>query len=61
MPKCLNFYSAASIPYVLMCAWDVLVTRGNIQPIQNGNNHVRVLICGGLRPIEVLSLQLAKL
>lgn len=59
MPKSLTFEDAASIPYTLMTAWEMLVTQGGIEP--NNKNKKKVLICGGLRPTEMVAVQLAKL
>jgi NADPH:quinone reductase-like Zn-dependent oxidoreductase len=66
MPVSLDFEEAATLPYTLMCVWDILVTQGGLKPIKNANasgasGGNQVLICGGLRPQELLSLQLAKL
>lgn len=59
-PKSLSFEVAATIPYTLMTAFDVLVTLGKIRPQKSGNQGLKLLICGGLRPTELMTLQLAK-
>ena len=60
MPSSLTFEEAASIPYTLMYVWDILVTQGELIPHKKANTRSKMLICGGLRPTEMLALQLAK-
>ena len=60
MPHSLTFEEAATLPYTLMYVWDILVTHGELIPYKKANNRTKLLICGGLRPTEMLALQLAK-
>ena len=59
-PHSLSFEEAATIPYTLMHVWDILVTQGELIPYKKANTRTKVLICGGLRPTEMLALQLSK-
>eukprot|EP00093_Oithona_nana_P002682 02682.XXX_36441_37528_1 [CDS] Oithona nana genome sequencing. len=43
-----------------MYVWDILVTQGELIPYKKANTRTKVLICGGLRPTEMLALQLSK-
>ena len=59
MPHSLTFEEAATVPYTLMYVWDILVTQGELIPYKKANHRTKLLICGGLRPTEMLALQLA--
>ncbi len=58
MPHSLSYQTAATIPYTLITTWDLLVGQAGLKP--HRINDLHVLVCGGLWPLEMLSVQLAK-
>lgn len=58
MPSSLSFEAAATLPYVSMVVWELLVKHGGVIPEKSEGK--RIFIWGGLRGTEKLAIQLAK-
>lgn len=60
MPDELSFEGGATLPYVGMVCWDMLVTLGGLGPYPSSQGKT-VFIWGGVRALERLSVQLCAL
>lgn len=58
MPSSLSFEAAATMPYVSMVVWELLVNNGGVVPEKSEGK--RIFIWGGLRGTEKLAIQLTK-